>query len=412
MSRRLFNRFLRWLGLLMGVYFLIAAVFSLTVDPWRINNTRWAIAALDPAREISSTVRVGKAALANRGCWQTVILGSSRIEIGLDPDHPVFAGGRAVNLAMSAANLCETIPAGHYAIARNPELKTVILGVDPGDLHNDIDSRKFTRFYQSPFADNNRSIERGINQVIGGHSLVESIATLKRHANGVRPQRSQLGQWLQPNHPPNLREYVESTFRMGFEPQAGQWASPPPVLRQTKAAALAGFIKELRHRGIALVVIVPPLHGLKQIHPTEDRPAVMGWEADLAALAAICRQGNAEGGPGPAVQLWSFLTFNDVTTAPLPAPGAASQQLPGWFDLGHAQTAMGNRMLATIFGRDPAPVGVNLLVGDWSAHRAAWIEGHQRFCAARVADVAWWRGLVARYSQVAKVARPAAESAP
>jgi len=239
MSRRLFNRFLRWLGLLMGLYFLIAALFSLTVDPWRINNTRWAIAALDPAREISSTVRVGKAALANRGCWQTVILGSSRIEIGLDPAHPVFDGQRAVNLALPASNLCETLPSGYYALARNPDLKTVILGIDPGDLHNDSDSRKFTRFYQSPFADNNRSIERGINQVIGGHSLMESIATLKRHVNGVKPGRSQLGQWLQPNHPPNLREYVESTFQMGFEPQLGQWSNPPPDLDPANAAALA-----------------------------------------------------------------------------------------------------------------------------------------------------------------------------
>ena len=418
MSRRSFIRFLRWLGSLMGGYFLLTAILSLTVDPWRINNTRWAVDALDPAREISSTVRVGKAALANRGDWETVILGSSRIEIGLDPSNPVFAGRRTVNLAMAAANLYETIPAGYYTLARNPGIKTLILGIEAGDLHNDFDSRKYTRYYQSPFYDNNHSIERGINQLIGGHTLMESIATLKRHARGEKPKRSQLGQWLRPNHPANLSAYVESTFQMGFENQADQWNLRPQVLRQAKADSLARFIEFVRGKGIAMFIVVPPQHGLKQIHPSEDVPETMCWETDLAALAAICGKGNAVDAPGPPVQLWSFLTFNDATTTPLPPPGAPSQQMPGWFDLGHAQPKLGDRVLSTIFadlpGADVAstPVGVNLLAGDWSELRANWIAAHRKYCLSNPQDVAWWRALTARFPDNPKAARQMAEAAP
>lgn len=416
MPRRPFARFLRWLAALVAAFFALTAILSTTVDPWRINQTRWSLASLDPAREISNTVRVGKAALASRGDWEVLILGSSRVEIGLNPSHPVLAGKRVVNLAMSAANLHETVPAGHYTLDRNPQLTTVLLGIEAGDLHNDFDSRKYTRFHQSPFADNNRSIERGINQVIGGRALADSIATLQRHFKGTPPKRSPLGQWLQPNHPPDIRGYAETTFQMGFENSADQWNLRPQVLRQAKVALLTGFLRRARAAGLDVRVFLPPQHALKQIHPTEDAPTSMAWEIDLEALATICREVNALPSKGPPVQLWSFLTFNEATTRPLPQPGDASMRMPGWFDLGHGQPEVGNHVLETLFADQeastgPSAYGFNLLDGDRDAQRAAWIEGHRRYCAERAADVAWWRALVARFWDPDKAPRPMADAA-
>jgi hypothetical protein len=307
MIHRPFARFNRWLGLMLALFLIITAILSTTVDPWRINNSPWAIDSLDPAREISNTVRVGKAALANRGDWQAVILGSSRVEIGLNPAHPAFGGKRAVNLAMSAANLYETVPAGHYTLDRNPDVRLLLLGIEAGDLHNDFDSRKYTRFFQSPFADNNRSIERGINQVIGGRALADSIATLSRHRRGIAPRRSALGQWIQPNHPPDVRRYAETTFQMGFENSADQWGYRPQQLRPEKVKLLADFIARVRAAGIEMHLFIPPQHALKQIHPTEDRPRTIAWEHDLQALAAICREANAVSAKGPSLVLLSFV---------------------------------------------------------------------------------------------------------
>lgn len=415
MPRKPHARFLRWLAVLMAAFFAVTATLSTTVDPWRINQTRWSLASLDGAREISNTVRVGKAALANRGNWQVLILGSSRVEIGLDPSHPAFGGKRAVNLAMSAANLHETVPVGHYALDRNPQVDTVLLGIEAGDLHNDFDSRKYTRFHQSPFADNNRSIERGINQVIGGRALADSIATLQRHFRGAPPKRSPLGQWLRPNHPPDIRRYAETTFQMGFENSADEWNLRPQVLRPGKAAMLAGFLRRAREAGIAMHVFLPPQHALKLIHPTEDQPRAMAWETDLDALAAICREANARPATGPPVRLWSFLTFNEATTRPLPRPDGTSRQMPGWFDLGHAQPEVGRHVLETLFAdrsgtTGPSAYGIDLLEGDPDARRAAWIEGHRTYCASRPEDVAWWRDLVARFWDPGKAPRPMADT--
>lgn len=405
MLRRPFKRFLRWFAGLLGGYLVITVILTTTVDPWRIIAVPWALASLDNSREISQVTRVGKAAIANRGIWQAAIFGSSRLESGLDPTHPALPPQRGVNLAMSGASLLESLAVANYTLDRNPQMKTIIFGIDPGDMHSVGDSRNGNHFYQSPFADNNRSLERSINQLIGWRAFKASVDTLKRHFKGTRPRCSPNGQMLQPANHDNLRAFVESAF---IENTADQWNLRPQVLRQQKAAALTAFIRRVRQAGIALFIIIPPQHALKQIHPTMDCPELMGWETDFRALAEICNKANAEAAGGPPVQFWSFLTFNDFTTLPMPLPGAACQYIPGWFDLGHAGPEYGNRVLDTLLAGRPGaatgegPVGVNLLEGDWDAHRAAWIKGHEDYCASHAEDVAWWRGLVARATAKAK----------
>jgi len=402
MYRRPFSRFLRWFAALMGGYLVLTAVLSTTVDPWRINAAPWAINSLDASREISQARRVGKAALANRGNWKAVIIGSSRVEIGLDPSHPALPPHRCVNLAMSGAGLLENLTVAGYTLDRNPQLKTIIFGVDTGDLHSGNDSRNSNHFYQSPFADNNHSLERDINQVIGWHAFTESIETLRRHWQGIQPKFSPLGQMLQPGDHENLRAFVES---MPFDASVDQWNMRPQILEQHKAKLLAEFIARVRQAGIAMYMIIPPQHALKQIHPSVDRPDAMGWESDLKALRDICSKANTLAAPAPPVQLWSFLTFNAFTSIPMPAPGAACQAVPGWFDLGHSSSTLGNRLLDTLFAGHPGatavpdPLGVNLLDGEWNAIRTTWIEAHHNFCVSHPQDVAWWRGLVARAAQ-------------
>lgn len=380
---------------MLGIYFLFTAALSLTVDPWRINSTALSIDKLDAAREISSTVRVGKAALANRGDWETVIFGSSRVEMAFDPKHPAFGGKRTVNLAMSAANVFELVPAANYALDRNPDVKLMLFGIDAGDLHGDFDSRKFTHFYESPFADNNLSIERGINQVIGGRSLIDSIATISRHFSGETPERAPLGQWVKPSHPQNLRLYVETTIRMGFENSHEAWSLKEKDLRVHKAELLKELLTRVRNEGIEMHLFVPPQHALKLIHPDANRPEKMCWDEDLRALAVICDEVNKNKVPGPPIRLWNFLTFYEYTTRALPEKGDGLMQMESWNDLGHAQTDVGNMEIETMLGKSmQKPMGVELRLADWVSLRAEWISQHEQYCIRRADDVEWFRTLV------------------
>lgn len=387
--------------MMMSVYFAITAVLSLTVDPWRINNSCLSIKALDSSREISGTVRVGKAALANRGDWETIILGSSRLEMGLNPSHPAFGGKRTVNLAMSAATITEAIAVGNYSLDRNPHVTTVILGFEAGEFYNDVDSRIYSGFYESPFGDNNHSIERNINQVIGGRSLVNSIATINRYLAGTGSERSPLGQSLKPNHPANLRQYVETSAKFRSDTTDDAWALRPQKPRLQKQELVLRFIRRVRDSGIQLYIVVSPQHALKQIHPFLDEPITMYWQHDLADLVNICKEANSVATSGPPVKLWSFLTFNEYTTKPMPATDAKSQQMPGWFDLGHAQQQLGDKIIETIMSGEPVmdqngnPYGINLLDNDLDEIRSKWISAHLAYCKSHPGDVLWWRSIFA-----------------
>ena len=296
---------------------------------------------------------------------------------------------------------------------RNPDISTLIMGIEAGDLHTDWDSRKFTRFYQSPFADNNRSIERSINQIIGGRSLADSIATIKRHVKGEKPIRSQLGQWLQPSHPPILREYTEYTFKKGFESTRDTWGLDEQRLRKDKAQLLSEFIARVRARGITMIILVPPQHALKQIHPTLNEPPAMCWEHDLRAIADICEKANEVAAKGPLVRLWSFLTFNEFTTRPMPERDSDIQQMPGWFDLGHSQTTLGDRVIDTFLSEEPvtdtngARYGVELLGRDWETLNSEWVAAHFAYCKTHEDDVKWWRSLFASATEAVPAKSPA-----
>lgn len=270
--RRPFRRFTRWFSGLLAGYFLLTAAMSLVVNPWRINRTPLSLDALDEARDIRKCLRVGKAALANQGDWEVVLFGSSRVEQAFDPASEVFGGRRTVNLAMAAAGVLENVDVGHYTLDRNPDIELILFGLDAGDLHNDHDSRTFTRFDESPFADGGISIERTVNQIIGGRSLMDSISTISNYRKDVRPDRTPLGQWIKPNRPPNLREYVEYGFAKGFEDPWAGWNLSEKSFRQDKANALRDFIVRARREGIEMHVFVPVQHALKTIHPKKTAP--------------------------------------------------------------------------------------------------------------------------------------------
>lgn len=391
---------------------MITITLSLVVNPWRINRTPLSLDCLDEARDIRRTVRVGKAALANAGNWQAVLFGSSRVEQAFNPEHPAFGDLKTVNLAMAAASLLENIPVGHYTLDRNPDVELVLLGIDAGDLHSDFDSRKFTRFNESPFADDGFSIERTMNQTVGGRSFLDSIGTIRRYFSGERPDRNPLGQWVDPNHPHNLRKYVEYAFSRGFESPWKGWNLEHGDLRQDKADLLRDFMIRVRREGIEMHAFVPTQHALKTIHPEQDRPQSMCWELDLKALAVICEQANAIEAPGPPVKLWSFLDFNSLTTRAIPEASEGKLQLDGWYDLGHSQEVVGGAILETMLADGTEAMGIEISSKDFDGVREQWIERHSRFCAEQREDVIWWRALTKQALEAKVEARLMVEENP
>lgn len=397
MKRRPIRIYTRWLVAAILLYLGCSAIITSFVDPWRIIAAPWAPKSLEPWRDPSEVVRTGKVAFANRGTWEAATIGSSRIEIALSPEHPVFADTRVINLGMAAANLYETVPMAHKAIDRNPELKTLIFGVEAGDLHSDSDSREVTDYYQSPLYPNHSTIELSVNYIFGASAFKDSIATLQRAITKTAPMRNEYGLWTQPKDPPNIRRYMEYLFAEGFLESNKPWEAVAEDFSQEKADLLKGLVTRCQAEGIRLYVVIPPQHALKLMHPTNDRPDELPWEIDLRALVTICAGANQQQPDQPQVELWNFSTFSPWSTEALPTDNETVDRMDYWYDLGHARVSLGDEILNTLFlGRTTTgePIGVDLLDTEWADFKAGWIEAHARYILDHPADVSWWRGHV------------------
>lgn len=398
-------------------YLVVAAGVNLLVNPLRVIPARCSLEVLEPFRDINRDVRTGKAGLVryHQGV-EIAIVGSSRFEIGLDPQGPAFQGHKTLNVAMAAGTLTETLAMVRYLVDRQPELRCLIFGIELGDLTSDDDSRTFTSFYASPLADTSFSVDRELRFLVGVTTLEQSLTTLGHAFRKVKSTRNPFGLWTEPEVHPDVRNYMASHREVIFAEIPDLHGMRIRTAREAKINALRTALLELRQRQVRVCLTLPPEMALKQIHPTQDSIKAAPWEVDRRAIFGLCREVNAVAIPGaPAVELWDFNTFHPLTTPGLPPVDNYQVGIPNWYDLGHFNTTLGNLMAERLFSKAPLAAGqplteqfgLNVLAVGLEPYFEALKTGHARYCHEHSNDVAWVRSILPKFDS-----EPAAPSHP
>ena len=107
------------------------AAFSVIVDPlWRFDLV--SIPGFNAQRQIATNARVAKAQIVCRLQPETVLMGTSRVEVGLNPEHPALQalGAPVYNLALAGSGLHELDLTLRHAVYASHRLKHVLLGID------------------------------------------------------------------------------------------------------------------------------------------------------------------------------------------------------------------------------------------------------------------------------------------
>lgn len=391
-----YRRYAKRLLLALAGYLVVASAVTALVDPWRVLRTPLALASLEPYRDFSDAHRTGKAGLAMdpAGC-DMVYIGSSRLEMGLPTDHPAFGNQRVVNLALAGGLIPENTAMARFAMRRNPGLRTMVLGVDTGDLTSTVDLSGQTDFHRSPLADGQSPTERTLRYLTGVRALGESVKLLANRAKGKVSKYTPGGQRVGGlSVPPDIRAYVGAR-PSAYSSKAHAFESEATLRVNTrKVRMLSNLLADARRAGVRLIVLLPPRHSLMQIHPVEDAPDLAPWLVDRKLLAGLCEEVNRLDAKGPPVELWDFCTFNRITDLALPAPGAPEQGFPAWADLEHFGSDTGRKLLERIVTRAPSDDpdwGVDVLAVGIDAHLERLKAGHQRYCREHAADVVWFR---------------------
>lgn len=357
-----------------GVMALLAG-FNALVDPHAIMGT-WAIEGFnaEKPRLDSFGGRAAKSVALAQGDWQGVVLGTSRVELGIDPDDPAFGGLRVYNAALKGTNFVETEAVAAFALGRN-KLSLAVIGLD------------FLAFnaYRGVSGDYGESLFAGrswgalaLRDVLSETTFEHAIQTVTENFEGSHAPGRANGFHDKANE---LRAYTASrafdaTLRNNFlvNPETyGDFA-----LDEGRIDAFRRTLSMIVKRGVRVALFIPPVHArmLEAKWQLGLFPDYEKWKRELTMIVAAM---NRELPPEQKLVLWDFSSFGGVASEPVPTEPEARMQ---WFwDNSHSTRALGHLVLERIlngaaadgFGRVLEPTTIERTLAEIRAERAEYV---------------------------------------
>lgn len=394
-SRRRIRRYVAFLGASLGICLVATILINLWVDPWRVTPTPLSSGALEPYRDISSQIRTGKCGLIRSAPSIGVgILGSSRVANGLDPLDPRWQRDDVYNLACPAGFFYETEAVFRYLVDRH-QPERVIIGLDPGDLSSDFDSREIGDYAGSPLGPGKLTLDREIRYLAGISTLEASVQTLHRKATDQLPQYDTRG--LRRRRPPlpfSQLKFLERTLRGESEfdlPDTGRRADE---LDPGKVELLEGIVDTCRERNIRLVLFIHPQHAL--LHARLGAPPLLPFEAERRQVTELIGELNRDEPAARQVVLWDFGDFHPINGDPLPR---GDSRMRYWTDFNHYTLDVGGAMLARMLDwpqemEGAGGYGMTLTPANFDEWVERSKEGYRRYLTEGRADLEWKEAII------------------
>ncbi|NJL83991.1 MAG: hypothetical protein HC890_15635 [Chloroflexaceae bacterium] len=362
-----FRRFNRWFFLATALPVLTVGAVNVVIDPYGVFATP--LGKFNHSKpKLDNNDRLFKAIEITRSQPRTIVMGSSRAKQGLDPGHPALAAHPPVyNLAINGPNFYEQRRYLEHAIANQPELKTIVLGIDFFAFNANLAN-------QPTFAEN-RLEKRGLiltdflNAVFSFDALAASQATI---AESFKEQQieniyEQLG--YLPNEATTDIDLIEWRFREGVKLYFElHWDHQ---LSEAYLADFAAIVRRCQEKNIALKIFISPAHATQweAIRATGRWETFEDWKRRVVAITPV----------------WDFSGYNSVTTE------AIASQMQNYFDNSHYTKRVGDWVFDRVFDWEenqvPTDFGVLLTPENIEAHLLRIREDRQRWAAANPQQV-------------------------
>lgn len=337
----------------------------------------------------------------------TLLVGNSRIAVGLDPDAPQWprAARPVYNLGLPGIGTEALVETAIAAMDR-ARPKRLIFAPDFVDFRLSLGDWRTWNASRSagPAADDRFEPAR----------LLLSLDALTDSLAAIAEQHKAHPAHLTPAGFDSLAEYEALVAAEGhavlFEQRqrdnVGRYLSGPKAVRwpgpggSGSWAALDRLAEECRRRGVALTLVTYPYHVelLLAFEASGLWPAFEEWQRGLAAFAA--RTGTP---------LLDFSRVTPETTERVPARGDTATRLAFYWEAGHFKAALGGRMIADLARPSPR-LGLRLAPANVEAALAAKREALAAYRRDRRDEAARFDRLFAEIGG-APAAPPALESA-
>ena len=405
------------------IFCLIAgAAFSLFVDPIGIFRSPLieGVTAQKPEKnKFQGLFKIHDLTRLKPG---TLVMGSSRAMIGLDPTHEALHGGseERYNLAMPGTN--------NYTILRYLQhtdhlvpVNQVVVGLDFSYFN--VHSPTRGDFDEGLFAVNAAGEPNTANFKSSPFSLLFSIDMYRSALNTVLQQVPNPSSWyneygmrekMDPQNAPGAKGAIDR-FNSSINTYRHNTWFPPPMNKYSsvdasgETVAYEDFRRVLdfsRKNDIDLRLFISPAHALmlEGMKAGELWDDFEGWKR---ALVKVIEEEAAASGK-PPFPLWDFSGYNSITTEEVPPPDKANQKMRWYWEAAHYKKETGDLVLDKIFGFSgdertvPEDFGIRIGKSNVEAHLEQTNRAREEYKASH-------RDFIATIEAIAKRRRRSAE---
>ena len=376
------KRFLIWFCLTFPTAVLIIIVFNILVDPYDIFHIV-SIPGINIAKPyVADHLRIQKAHEVKFFNPTAVIFGTSRSELGIDPEHPAFKklGYKAYDMGMSGSGLYEIYHnLQHAYYATNKKLKLAIIELDPfmfaanrekiifSDLILDYDENRLLSSSKQSYLTNTflydadailfktalrASLQTVLNQ--DSKELYQTDGMRNQEKNGMAirivttgPRREFID---------NEKYYMDKVWTIGRDHRyctsfLGEDKSTFDTFRK--------IIEFSRANNIEIHFFTSPSH-VRYILSFKEAGLWDAFEEFKKGIVNILAEDAQQYPNSKQIMLWDFMNFNSITTEPVPKSVQAKMR---WhWEVSHFKKAAGNLVLDRVLGfKDD----VNVLPADF-----------------------------------------------
>ena len=388
-----FKRFLTIGSIVVAAGVIASAALVALVDPYRLYGMP-EVAGVNQVKPLPTRYQNQiKMHGAFRQGADVFILGNSRAELGLDPEHAGFGGG-AFNLALAGTNLGTAREQLDQLRREGIAPKRLIVGVEFLDFLLDP-SRP-----PPPAEPRSRGpldeLAWKADALFSMDSVVDALATLRLQR--VADPQSITARGFNP-----LLEYNKmarddgyySIFQQRAVQNAKRFVRVPRglVALDTGSSPSIDNLRAILAHGVErqaeMHVVIYPYHA--QIQAMFDAAGLAttfdNWKALLAEEVDKVRNAN----PGVKVSLWDFSGYSSYQCEPIPARGDKQTSTRWYWEAGHFKPALGDIMLTRILDPasqdDPADDFGFLLSQATASANQQRVASERRACAAAQPDM-------------------------
>jgi len=353
------------------IILVIIGLINLLVDPYGVYGVINVDGFNSNKPAMQSHLRMAKAYQVRLQKPRAIILGTSRAEFGLDPDHPGFSHRPTYNLNLSGGNIYEILRYFQHVDAVT-ELEQVVLALD--FFQFDINSQNSPDFYEERLATDVKGVTTAktmpfrdvIDSVLTLDALKHSVHTIVSQAkkptylkNGLLdPTATVRGKLIGVIGQREL--FIRNEIRY-FNTTYDNFALESDDKQRNSFASYRLLLALAYKRGIDLKLVVNPSHA-RQFETLAQKGLWSSFETWKIGLVEINEE-VAELADKTAFPLWDFSGYNFYTTETVPLPGDIVTKMKWYWESSHFTTELGDLVLDKVLDFDTQKRGEKVEFG-------------------------------------------------